>query len=280
MWDETAIDAWLLRATMDTNYFHRMISAIAEKSDADAYFANRRGVYQSKPRFAGGQLMETSPLADLEVFDGVKFDEIDDHLLMTVWPRNVPWLCTVQMDRSSAFAELRRTRMVGLWVFVLAAILIGMTVLLTTNHLVSRLEVKRRSIRFLDRQLRQSNRLASAMELAIGFFRDVRGALTNIDAAAMSAQELCRGNPAGEISESISQIRQEAARCRSSIDKFVRFTRNGEPIITASNVNEMLDDLLEFMDNELRFNNIRVIRDYGDALPAIRTDPTELRQVF
>lgn len=270
---------WFLRATIDTNYFHRMISAIAEKSNADAYFVNRRGVYQSRPRSAG-QLMEPSRFTNLKPFEGVTFQEQDDHLLMTVWLENVPWLCAVQMDRKNAFAELRRIRMIGIWVFVLAAILIVMTVLLTTNHLVSRLEVKRRSIRFLDRQLRQSNRLASAMELALGFFREIKDALTNIDAAAMSIQDLCRSNPVERISESLSQLRSEAARSRTSIDKFLRFTRSTEPIIKALNVNEVLDDLIEFMDKELRFNNIRVVRNYEDSLPAIRSDPSELRQVF
>jgi two-component system NtrC family sensor kinase len=270
---------WLLRATIDTDYFHRMIAAIAEKSNAEAYFVNRRGVYQSRPRSAG-QLMEPSRFTDLKPFEGVTLQEGHDHLLMTVWLKNVPWLCAVQMDRKNAFAELRRIRMVGIWVFALAAILIVMSVLLTTNHLVSRLEVKRRSIRFLDRQLRQSHRLASAMELALGFFREIKDALANIDAAAMSIQDLCRSNPAGGITESLSQLRSEAARSRRSIDKFLQFTCSAEPIIKALNVNEELDDLVEFMDKELRFNNIRVVRNYEDSLPAVRSDPAELRQVF
>lgn len=270
---------WLLRATIDTDYFHRMIAAIAEKSNAEAYLVNRRGVYQTSGRSAG-QLMQPSRFKDLQPFEGVTFQEADDHLLMTVWLENVSWLCAVQMDRKSAFAELRRLRIIGTWVFVLAAILIVMTVLLTTNYLVSRLEVKRRSIRFLDRQLRQSNRLASAMELALGFFREIKDALANIDAAAMTIQELDGSNPPAGITESLDQLRSEVARSRTSIDKFLRFTRSAEPIIKALNVNEVLDDLVEFMDKELRFNNIRVVRSYEDSLPAIRSDPSGLRQVF
>jgi len=270
---------WLLRATIDTDYFHRMLAAIAEKSNAEAYLVNRRGVYQTRARSAG-QLMEPSRFTDLQPFEGVTFQEADEHLLMTVWLENVPWLCAVQMDRKSAFAELRRLRIIGAWVFVLSAVLIVMTVLLTTNYLVSRLEVKRRSIRLLDRRLRQSNRLASAMELALGFFRQIKDALANIDAAAMTIQDMCRGNPAGEIAESISQLRAEAAHSRKSIDKFLRFTRSAEPVIKTLNVNDVLDDLAEFMDNELRFNNIGLVRNYADHLPAISSDPSGLRQVF
>jgi two-component system NtrC family sensor kinase len=270
---------WILRATIDTKYFHRMIEAIAEKNSADAYFVDRRGVYQTRPP-SNGQLMEQSRFTDLKTFEGVTYQEQKNHLLMTVWLKNVSWLCVVQMDRKNAFAQLRRIRSITIWVFLLAAILIVMTVLLTTNHLVSRLEAKRRSIRFLDRQLRQSNRMASAMELTLGFFREIKDVMTNIDAAAMSIQDECRGNAAEGIDESLLQLRSEVSRCRRSIDKFQRFTRGADPIIKALNVNEMLDDLIEFMDKELRFKNIKVACNYEDSLPDIRSDPSELRQVF
>ena len=270
---------WFLRATIDTNYFHHMIAEVAAKSNAQAYLVNRQGIYQSRSR-AGDDLMSPSPVTDLKAFEGVAFQEGGGSLLMSAWLENVPWLCVVQMDRKAAFAGLRRIRIIGIWVFILAAILMVMTVLLTTNHLVSRLEVKRRSIRQLDRQLRQSNRLASAIELALGFFQEIKDALANIDTVAMSIQELCRSNPAGDVTESLTQLRSEVARSRMSIDKFLRFTRSGEPILKELNVNEVLDDLIEFMDKALRFNDIRVNRDYADSLPAICSDLSELRQVF
>ncbi len=38
--------------------------------------------------------------------------------------------------------------------------------------------------------------------------------------------------------------------------------------------------MVELVDKELRFNNIRLVRNYEDSLPAIRSDPAGLRQVF
>jgi two-component system NtrC family sensor kinase len=271
--------AWFLRATIDTDYFDRMIAEIAAKSKAQAYLVNRRGIYQSRPP-AGADLMGPSPLTDLKAFEGVAFQEGSDSLLMTVWLEKVPWLCVVQMDRKAAFADLGRIRTIGSWVFILAAILMVMTVLLTTNHLVAGLELKRRSIHFLDRQLRQSNRLASAMELSFGFFREIKDTLTNIDAAAACIQDPVQPDHPAGIAESLAQIRSETARSRASIDKFTRFTRPTEPMIQELNVNDVLDDLMEFLDKELRFSKIGVIRNYSDSIPAIRSDPSELRQVF
>ena len=100
---------WILRATIDTKYFHRMIAGIAEKNNAHAYFVDRRGVYQTRPP-SNGQLMEQSRFTDLKAFEGVTYQEQKNHLLMTVWLKNVSWLCVVQMDRKNAFAQLRRIR--------------------------------------------------------------------------------------------------------------------------------------------------------------------------
>jgi two-component system, NtrC family, sensor kinase len=192
---ENSRGIWFLRATIDTEYFHGMIDAIAAKRKARAYLVNRQGQYQTTPN-PESRLMEPSQFSDLTLSPGITFKESEDRLLMTVWLEKVPWLCVLEMDRKDAFGDLARIRGIGIWVFVLAAILMVMTVLLTTNNLVSRLEVKRRSIRFLDRQLRQSNRLASAMELSFGFFREIIDTLTNIDAAAACIQDVSqKGDP-------------------------------------------------------------------------------------
>jgi two-component system NtrC family sensor kinase len=270
---------WFLRATIDTEYFHGMIADMAAKRKAQAYFVNRQGQYQTVPN-PESRLMGPSPFTDLKPAPGVTYNESDDHLLMTVWLEKVPWLGVVQISRKDAFGDLARIRAIGIWVFILAAILLVMTVLLTTNNLVSRLEVKRRSIRFLDRQLRQSNRLASAMELSFGFFREITDTLTNIDAAAACLEDFSKKGDWQNTSESLAQIRSEAGRSRRSIDRFLKFTQSAEPIIKELNLNAVLDEMIEFLDKELRFKNIGVRRNYEASLPGIRSDPAELRQVF
>jgi two-component system, NtrC family, sensor kinase len=42
----------------------------------------------------------------------------------------------------------------------------------------------------------------------------------------------------------------------------------------------VLDEMIELLDQVLRFKNIAVHRNYEDALPSIRSDLSELRQVF
>jgi two-component system NtrC family sensor kinase len=268
--------AWIIRATVDTVYFDGITSQSPGKKSGDAFLINRNGVFQTNPRM-GGQLMGQSEFTGLEPFEGVKLEERQGQIHATAWLKNVPWLCVAKIDQDEIFGALHRVRNTGIFVFILGAILILLTVLLITNQLVSSLETKRRNIRFLDQQLRRTSYMASSMELSYGFFREIKDNLANIDVATTWINDLTRVD---EIEKSLDQIKSEVSRSLKSIDKFLRFIRPGHPVITEVNINEILDDLLEFLVSELDFKNIKVKRDYQDHLPIIRSDNSKLRQVF
>jgi len=268
--------AWIIRATVDTVYFDGITSQSPGKRSGDAFLINRNGVFQTNPRM-GGQLMGQSEFTGLEPFEGVKLEEREGQIHATAWLKKVPWLCVAKIDQNEIFDALHRVRNTGIFVFILGAILILLTVLLITNQLVSSLETKRRNIRFLDQQLRRTSYMASSMELSYGFFREIKDNLANIDVATTWIHDLTRVD---EIEKSLDQIKSEVLRSRKSIDKFLRFIRPGHPVITEVNINKILDDLLEFLGSELHLKNIKVKRDYQDHLPIIRSDNSKLRQVF
>ncbi|MBW2609741.1 MAG: hypothetical protein JRC68_05290 [Deltaproteobacteria bacterium] len=270
---------WIMRATVDAQYFDSIVSKVIGKRSGDTFLVDRKGVFQTNAREAG-QIMEQSELKDLKPFKGIEMEERKGFIRATAWLKNVPWLCVVRIDKDEIFAALYNVRNIGISVFVLGAILIVLTVLLTTNHLVSRLETKRRSIRFLDQQLRSISHMASSMEMSYGFFREIKDTLANIDVTAKWIQDLTRKGNFNEVEESLGQIKSEVSRSQKEIDKFIRFITPGRPVIMEVDINEILDDLLEFLSSELHFKNIKVQRGYQDRLPSIRSDRSKLRQVF
>ncbi|MFH1293763.1 MAG: ATP-binding protein, partial [Pseudomonadota bacterium] len=243
------------------------------------FLINKNGVFQTNPRM-GGQMMGQSEFTGLEPFEGVKLEERQGQIYATAWLKNVPWLSVAKIDQNEIFDALYRVRNTGIFAFLLGAILIVLTVLLITNQLVLRLETKRRNIRFLDKQLRHTSYMASSMELSHGFFREINDTLANIDVAATWIKDLAREGNLDEIEKSLDQVKSEVSRSRKTINKFIRFISPGRPIITEIDINEILDDLLEFLSSELHFKNINVKQDYQDHLPGIRSDQSKLRQVF
>ena len=275
---------WIMRATVDAAYFDAFVSKITDKRSGEAFLVNRKGIFQTSPRKAG-KLMEQSEFKDLESFEGIKLEERKGQIRVMIWLHKVPWLSVVQMDRGEILKLLHRVRNLGIFVFVLGAILIAFTVLLTTNHLVERLEIKRKSIRFLDKQLRHTSKMASSMQLSSGFSLEIKDILANIDIAArwiqdLTEKDLTQQKNLEEIRESLEQIKSEALRSRKSIEKILSVSRTAAPIITDININSLLDDIIELFDRELRFNNIKTILDYYYDPPSIRSDPSQVSQVF
>ncbi|MBU2498460.1 MAG: hypothetical protein KKE57_06145 [Proteobacteria bacterium] len=275
---------WIMRATVDTVYFDKMVADVLSHRSGDAFVVNKEGVFQTSPR-ASGRLMEKWAFRDLEPFEGVRVKEEKGEIFLMAWLERVPWLCVAKFNRRETYRPLRNIRNLGLAILGVSIIVIVFTVFLTTNYLFMRLETKRRNIRFLDQQLRHSSKMASSMKLASGFVQEIGDTLSNIDLVLnwmeeLSHRDLAKESNRQEIRESLSQIKSEVARTRTATDKFFKATRPSMPIIGDVNVNNLLDDILELLDRELHFNRIAVKRDYREPLQLIRSDPSQLRQVF
>ena len=270
---------WIIRATIDTSYFNDIVSKKHRIRNGDAYLINKDGLFQTKPSTAG-ELMASSGFEKTHRFEGVYRVEKGQQILMMIWQEQAPWLSVVQMNRNDVYRDIRQATHVGIIVFALGAILIVMTVLLTTHYLVSRLEYKRRSILLLDQQLRQFNKMALANEASLGYLREMSDILCNIDVVASWIQEVARSKNWVEIDNSIVQMKAEMSLGKDAIEKYKEFQRTSVSIISNCNLNKLMDDLLEIFSGNLRFNAIRIVRNYDDSLPTIRSDIAQLRQVL
>ena len=282
--EKSAKGFWIIRATMDTAYFDDIVSRVTGNRSGDAFLVNSQGLFQTNPRSAG-RLMDPFQFRSIKPFEGIRVEENENKVYLMTWLRKVPWLCVVKFDRADLYQPLRKARNLGIFVFILLAMLIGMTVLLTTNYLVSRLETKRRSIRFLDRQLRQTSKMASSVELSSGLVREIRDALNNIDIASKAIPEVMkddftREETAGRIHRRLEQIRSQTTRIKSNTETFSKATRRSLPLIKDVIVNDILEDVLEIMDRDLHYKGIRVERRFQTPLPSIRSDPSHLHHVF
>ena len=169
---------------------------------------------------------------------------------------------------------------IGIYVLILGAILIVFTVLMTTHHVVSRLETKRRHILSLDRQLGQTNQMALSMKLSIGVFDEIEDRISNIDAAVMWIEESIQTNDTTSIRESLEQVRKEASKCRQAIDPILRLCRPAGDIVAEVNINSLLEDLLRLAHRELNRKDITVHRGFQTDLPHVMSDPSQLHQIF
>jgi two-component system NtrC family sensor kinase len=280
----TAEGTWFLRGTINAAHFESLVQKGLGGRPGTAFVVNRQGVLQSSPT-PFGRILEKAGLERVEAFEGVRLEAKGDQIRLSVWQSQVAWLNVLQVDRATIFETLHRVRNLALFAFILGAILIVFTVLLTTNALVTRLETKRRSINMLDQKLRRAGHAAASSRLSQVFVGEIKDTLANIDVTVRWMNDLLRQPESGTTSaaalnESLEQIRGEVLRGRRSLDRMLTVTDTPGPMIMEFNLNALLDELLELFERELRFGSIKVIRDYQQSLPSVRSDPGQLRQVF
>ena len=280
----TAEGFWILRATVDTVYFDNMVKHVLSERSGDAFVVNSDGYFQAAPSSVG-TIMEQGEWRYLKYFEGTRLERTDKEIVAMTWLKKVPWVCVVRFDRHEIYKPLRNIRNMSFAIFGISALLIVLTVFLTTNYLFTRLETKRRSIRFLDQQLRHSSRMASSMKMAEGSVREINESLSNVDLVLnwleeLSHRDLAKEANQQELRDSLDQIKSEVSRTRKATDRFLKATRPSMPIIGDVRISDVLDEIVELLDRELHFNRITVKRDYPESPPVIRSDPSQLRQVF
>ncbi|MEW6265877.1 MAG: ATP-binding protein [Thermodesulfobacteriota bacterium] len=271
----------VIRATVNADPFNEMVAKVGGRSGADAFLLNQEGLYQTRSRI-GGKLMTQSDFRDLTYFPGVEIEAGRDGILSKVWLDQTRWLCVVRIDRQVLFAQLHQVRTVAIFVFLLGGILIVITVLLTTNYLVTRLETSRRSILFLDQQLRQASSAASAVHLAQRLVEDLKDSLGGLETAVSQPADSGTAGVETRDGPVREKILAEAARCRELLDRFQKTTQpQGEtPIIADVALNALLDDLIYLLGLASPSSDLALERDYQPALPIIRSDFSLLRLVF
>jgi two-component system NtrC family sensor kinase len=276
---------WILRATVDADFFERFIAASAGDFKAEAFLVNREGVYQTRPRLTGAP-MESSPFGAIPAFDGVRTEERGERIYAMAWQKTVPWVSIVEMNRAHIFADLDRTRWICLSTFILGALLIIPTVMLTTNKLVRMLESKRRSLRFLDQQLQHASQLASSGRLAQGALEDITDSLANIHSAAQWLREIWKQRAQAEpdpeeIQGTLDQIEAEVHRSEGAVKRGLDLARpTAGPVCIDLNIHDLIGEILDLRRRELHFKRIRVQRDSPDPAATVCSDPDGLRQVL
>jgi two-component system NtrC family sensor kinase len=100
---------WLLRATLDADFFERFVSRSAGEHKVDAYLIDRRGIFQTRPQ-AAGDIMAPSRFKEPPHFDGVRIEEHGERIFALAWLKSVAWLSVVEVKRADIHAALRQVR--------------------------------------------------------------------------------------------------------------------------------------------------------------------------
>jgi PAS domain S-box-containing protein len=148
------------------------------------------------------------------------------------------------------------------------------------NELVGVVEVTKditKNIKWKKTLMRQ-DKFVSLGRLSAGVAHEVNNPLTTILTSAMLLQE--DFDPDDPIFKELQIIADETLRCRKIITSLLDFARQTEPTKKFCNINDVVSESLVLTRKQAAFDDVAVVQDLAEGIPAINVDKDQMQQVF
>jgi len=279
---------WVVRATIDTTRFDRLIAAMSLEPDSDAFLLNKEGILQTNSNYYGkvlerlpmpmppqayeARLVETQDQSGEDIYLAYSYFPETDFVLMAVKPRG------------SALKTWYMVKGDLLFIFVLGVMAIFLVVYKMTDLLIRRMREseERRELAF--RQVEHAQKLSSIGRLAAGVAHEINNPLAAINEKAGLMKDLLGLRPDFPDREKFitlaDAILKSIRRCRDITHRMLGFARRMDVSYEELDINEVLADTLSFLDQEAKHRGVAIVRELDESLPRILSDRGQLQQVF
>jgi two-component system NtrC family sensor kinase len=285
-----ATDCWILRATIDSDIFNRLVRNVQVGTAGDAYIVNRDGIFQTDPRFEG-VVLDPSEIDPREFGQGTmvlekKQDGGETRYVGGSWLKEGEWLLVISQIAGQEAGWLSRVRDTEILIISGGCMIIFIVIVLISNALVRHLEQTDLKMSELNAQLIQQDKLAALGKMAAGIAHEINNPLAVIGEKAgwmedlLSEEEFKTSRNYQEFAASIAKIEEHVDRARKITHNMLGFARRMEPRLDDVDVNRVLEQTIDLLSNHARINDIDIHKHFTQPLPIIASDQSQLQQVF
>ena len=287
---------WVLRATIDTATFNRLVEGVRIGRTGEAYVLNREGVFQTERR-SGGDLLEVAP-EDVGLREGpgdvLKTVQRDAtgirYVWATTWLNDDNWLLVVRQEVGDAFRPLHHATYIGVLILVGGGAVIVFLAVSFTNRLIRRIQRADEETRELNQQLIVAGRLAEIGEMSAGFAHEINNPLQIIRSEQAlietilgdlrAAGTLGESSDVADLEDSIQQIKVQVDRCASVTHGILKFARRTESSAREVRLTEFVPEVAAMVSRKAAVAGIGFQIEVAKDAPPVSADPAQLQQVI
>lgn len=278
---------WILRVTVNTDYFSRLVDAAHVGRTGETFIVNRTGLFQTKTRF-GDKLLEPSGFPDLSYHEGIKVRHLRmggvGYICTTTWLSDPRWLLILRQEVRDVFAPLRNAVVVGILMSAAGVLGAGALAFLFARKQVQALKRADAENEALTGRLVATGKTAAVGEMSAGLAHEINNPLATIDTLQTWIRDLAGSPPISEedrteILDAAAKIGDQVARCKTITQGLLKFARRvdaaPQPVLLAP----MLEEMATVMRARARVEGVVLETDLADAPPVFGA-PTHLQQIF
>jgi two-component system, NtrC family, sensor kinase len=279
---------WVLRATIDTTIFDQLIAAMGLRPGSDAFLINRNGVLQTSSKYYGKVLDDCSFCTLPVAFEPNVIERFDDAgrdvLVAYSFFLKSPFALVIVTPRSEVLQAWYTLKSELFYVLVGSVLVIFMVVFKMSAVMVDHIRESDEKREEAFREMEHSHKLSSIGRLAAGVAHEINNPLAIINEKAGLTMDIVGHTaefPDRERFLSILEaIPQSVERCKVITHRLLGFARRMELAVEVLDLNEVIKEVLNFIEKEALYRNIALRLYLADALPKIASDPGQLQQVF
>jgi two-component system NtrC family sensor kinase len=283
---------WILRATIDSDVFTRLVRGAQVGKTGDGYLVNTEGINQTAPRFSGeGGVLGPGRMDPRKFGEGITVlaepgADGRSRLYAGVWLKNAKWLLVISQERAEKMVGLSEARNVEIGIVAAGALAIIFTVLFATRYEVKKLVEADRAVCEMNAELVQADKLAAMGKMATSVAHEVNNPLATIGEKTgwcmdlLEEEEFQQSRNVEEFRRSLQKIEEHVERARKVVHNMLGFARRMEPHTEDVDINQVIDQTISLLENYARTSNIDIQTDLAPDLPIIASDQAQLQQVF
>ena len=281
--------SWVLRATIDSDIIDNIVRGAWIGKKGDALIINRENVLQTTPRF-GGKVMEPPNAPDFAAATGTTVEEIDFRGETTLYATNIiklkKWVLVISEAPTEQLTPLLQARSLAALIGLGGVFLIFIGAYFTTRSMMKELQRMDQKQAASDEMAIQSSKMAALGKMAAGIAHEINNPLAVIGEKAgwmkdlLALEDMAKSENFQELLDAVNKIEFHVVRAKTVTHRLLGFARRMEPMEERVNINEILDESIDFLENDARYRNIDIQTNYAPDLPLTTTDQAQLQQVF
>ncbi|MBW2525399.1 MAG: two-component sensor histidine kinase [Deltaproteobacteria bacterium] len=279
---------YVLRATFNADILATVAGVEIDGSDRDSFIINHAGVLQT-PSKTFGEILDEVPLEVPERAKETRIIERRDaqghmRVIGYAYVHNAPYVYMVVQDRTKLFGSwlsLRNKLLLFLGVSTLVMVIV---ILAGASYMVNRIRSADNARLSVLHKVEYTAKMASIGRLAAGVAHEVNNPLAIINEKAgllkdfLAASEDFKHKP--KFDKAADSILQSVDRCARITRRLLRFAKHMDIRSEPINLENLLKEVLGFLEKESTYRNLKVALDVQEDVPVIESDRGRLQQVF